>query len=121
MDHGNTLCLMFGRPLVQATQRPLKMREGMRLMLAARSAPPHFVVNVMRIILQSVLTHTFVGTKLFIGTITHVTFVVQLEFTAFVLCCVFCREGFGVDSSLLWGLLEGRIKLGLKPRYLAQM
>ena len=33
---------------------------------AARSTPPHFVVNVVKIIVLSVLTHTVAGTKLFI-------------------------------------------------------
>ena len=34
--------------------------------------------------------------------------------------CVQCREGIGVDSSLLgWGI-EGRVKLGLQLGYMAQ-
>ena len=48
---------------------PRKMIEGMGLRFvhsAARSKPPHFVVSVMKIIVLSVLTHTLVGTKLFI-------------------------------------------------------
>ena len=41
---------------------------------------------------------------------THVIFFVQRDFTDFVLCCVLLREGFGVDSGLLGGLLSGRGK-----------
>ena len=37
-----------------------------------------------------------------------------------VLRCVLYREGFGVDSGLLAGFLEGRITLGLKLGYLVQ-
>ena len=83
------------------------LEYGMRLRFvhcAARSTPPHFVVHVMIIIVQSVLTLTFMGTKRFLGTI-HVTCVEQVESTNLVLCFVLCREGFGVDSGLFGGLL----------------
>ena len=44
--------------------------------------------------------------------------VLQVEFTNLILCCVLCREGFGVDCGTLWGPLEGRMNLGLKSGYL---
>ena len=44
--------------------------------------------------------------------------VLRVEFTALVFCCVLYQEGSGVDSGLLWGLPEGRVKLGLKLGYL---
>ena len=99
MDHGNTFPLMFGIPLMQATQLPHKMMESVHC--APRSTPPHFGVNVMTIIVLSVLTHTLVVTKLFIG-IPQITCVVEVKFAALVFCCVLCREG--VDSGLLGGL-----------------
>ena len=46
------------------------MMEGMRLTFVhcdiRRSTQPHFVANVMKIIVQSVLTHKLVGTQLLI-------------------------------------------------------
>ena len=96
--------------------------EQMRLTFlhcVPRCTPPHFVVNVMKMMVLSVLIHTLVGAKLFICTM-YVTCVEEVKLMALVLCCVLCREGFGVDSGLLWGLLQGRVKLGLKSRYLVQ-
>ena len=52
---------------MQATKLPLKMIEEMMLRFvhwAIGSTPPHFVVNVMNTVVQSVLTPTLVGTKL---------------------------------------------------------
>ena len=62
-ERGNTFPFMVRRLLMQATQLPRKMMKGVRLSLvhrAARSSPPHFVVCVMKIMVQSVLTQTFV-------------------------------------------------------------
>ena len=92
--------LMLGRLLLQATQLPPNMMmERIRLRTAhcaARSTSPHYVVNR--------LTVFFLDQNCLFGT-THGTVAVQGEFTDLVLCCVLCREGFGVDSSLLGGLL----------------
>ena len=67
--------------------------EGMRLRFvpfAVKSIPPHLVVNAMSTIVLSVLTHAFVGTRLFIR---H-TCLEELEFTVVCyvvcLCCVVC-------------------------------
>ena len=52
---------------MQSTQQPRKMIERMMLRCvrcAARSTPPQFVVHVMKFVVQSVMTHTFVGAKL---------------------------------------------------------
>ena len=59
------LPLMFAILLMQATQPPRKMMEWMRLALCSQKQP-HFVVNTMKSIVLSVLTHTLVGAKLFI-------------------------------------------------------
>ena len=69
MDHEDTFPGMFGTVLMQATQLPCKMMEWMRLAFvhcAAKSIPSHFVVNVVKITVLSVLTHTLVGAKLFL-------------------------------------------------------
>ena len=69
MDHGNKFLLVFRRLLMLATQLLHKLMEGMWLTFvhcAARSTPPHFVVNIWKIIGRSVLTHISPGTKLFI-------------------------------------------------------
>ena len=137
MEHGNTFFLMFGILWMHATQLPRKMMEWMRLTVvhcAPRSTPLHFVVNAMKKnIVLSVLTHRHVGAKLFVwhafqeassvpgfekknclfGTI-HVTCAEVVEFIALVLCCVLSKEGFGVGSGLFGGLIQGRVKLGLK-------
>ena len=45
--------LMFGRLLMEATEPPCEMTEGMRLRFAhcaTSSTPPHFVVNGMKIV-----------------------------------------------------------------------
>ena len=66
-DHGTMFCLIFGRRLMQATHPPRKMRGGMRLMFVhcvAKSAPPHFVVSAMSIIVLILFTCTLVGTAL---------------------------------------------------------
>ena len=47
-------------------------------------------------VVQDVLTHALVETKLFIRTI-DVTVLRQLELIDLVLCCVLCTNGFGVD------------------------
>ena len=63
----NTFPVMFGIPLVQSTHLPGNMMEWMRLAFvhsAPRSTPPHFVVNVIRSIVLSVLTHTIVETMM---------------------------------------------------------
>ena len=57
MYHGNMLPLMFRKLLMQATQLPYKMMEGMTLgfvYCAVRSTPPQFVVHVVEIIVRSV-------------------------------------------------------------------
>ena len=53
---------------MQVAQLPRKMMEWMRLMFvhcAPKSAPPHFVVNVIKSLVLSVMTHILVGSKLF--------------------------------------------------------
>ena len=74
MGCGNTVPLMMkgydGGRLMQATQLPRGIMEGMRLgclHCAVSGTPPHFVVNAVSNIVQSVLTHTLVETELFIG------------------------------------------------------
>ena len=47
--------------------------------------PPHFVVNVMQIIVLSLLTYTLVRTKLCVD-MGYVTRVEEVEFSALVLC-----------------------------------
>ena len=77
---------MFKILLMQATQLPHKM-EWMRLTFvhcAPRSTPPPFVVNVMKTILLSVLTHTSCGDKTVYLAQVHVTCVEEVEFTALV-------------------------------------
>ena len=54
--------------------------------LHSRSTPPHFVVNVMQIIVLIVLTHALTG---------YVTRVEEVEFSALVLCCVLEMERVG--------------------------
>ena len=74
--------------MVQANRTPHKMMEGMRLRFVhcdARSTPPHFVMNVRKIIVQSILTDTPVGTKLFIG---HDTCHMCLWWTALSVDCL---------------------------------
>ena len=54
---------------MQTTQLPRKIMEGMRsrfVHCVVGSTPPHFVVDAISAIVQSVLTHTLVGTVLFI-------------------------------------------------------
>ena len=90
MDHENTFPIMCGRLLVQASQLPCKMMEGTMLRFvhcAARSTSPHFVVNVMKIIAQSVLTHKLVGTKLFIRHNTRQVCCAKGSHRFGLLCC----------------------------------
>ena len=71
-----TLFSLYGRPWVQEilcvgryVTGPCKMVVKMRLMCvfyAATSTPPHFLVGVKKIVAPNVLTHTLMGTKLFI-------------------------------------------------------
>ena len=56
---------------------------------AVTSIPPHFVVNAMSTIVLSVLTTCLWGQDCLLDT-THVTRIVEVEFTAVVLCCVLC-------------------------------
>ena len=103
--HGNMLRLAFGRLLMQATQLPHTMMEGIRLRFAhcaASSTPTDFVVNGMKIIAQRYCPRHLWG----IGT-THVTSVVQKEVTYFVLSSVLCREGFGLILVCFGGLSRG--------------
>ena len=69
--HLSIQCLYRPFPLMvgRLTQLPHQMMEGMRLRpvyCGIRSTSPHFVVNVMKIIVLIVLTHTVAGMKLFI-------------------------------------------------------
>ena len=108
MDHENTFPVMFGRLLMQETPLLHKMTEGMRLRFvhcAARSTPPWFVANVMKILVQHILTHTLVGQNWLVDT-KHIKFVVQRELSDLVLCCVLYKEGCGVDCGLLGGLRQ---------------
>ena len=107
---------------MQATQLPCKMMQGMRLGFvhsAARSTPPYFVVNVMKIIVQSLLSHKLVGTRQFSMHKKYHSCCAK-GIHRFLSCCVVCRQGVGVDSGLLVVFLYGRVKLGLKSGYLAQ-
>ena len=59
--------LMCGQLLMQPAGLPYNMIVGMRLMcvlLAVKSTPSHFLVK-KKTILPNVLTHGFVGTKMF--------------------------------------------------------
>ena len=118
MDYGNTFPLMFGILLMKATQLPRNIMEWMRLTVVL--CPQKH--TIIKIIVLSVLTHTFLhlwAQNCLFGTIC-VTCVEEVKFTTRVSCCLLCREGFGVDSGVLWGLLQGRVKLGLESGYLVQ-
>ena len=115
MDRGNTFPLMFETLLMQATLPPHKMVQRMRLRFvhcAARSTH-HFVVNLMKIIVLSVLTHKCVGTKLFIWRNTcHMLSKWNSQIMSYVVFSV--GKGLGLSLVCLGGLLSGRVKLELK-------
>ena len=84
------------RLLMRAIQLPHKMH------CTVRSTPPHFVVNAMNNIVQSVLTHTLVGTKLFIRHNTcHMFSESGIHSFGLVLCDV-CFVGKGLALILVF-------------------
>ena len=80
---------------MQAIQLPRKMMEWMGLKRTTT------LCGECNEYCESVLTHTLVGENCLLGTL-HATFIVQLEFTVLVLCCVLCREGLGLISICTW-------------------
>ena len=89
MDYGSIFPLMFGQQLMQS----MRLRF---VNCTFRSTPPHLVVNVIKIMVQSALMHTLVGTKLFIRHNTcHI-------------CCAIGNHRFGLfvcSVGMLLGLI----------------
>ena len=109
--------LMLGRLLMEATEPPCEMTEGMRLSFAhcaASSTPPHFVANGMKIVARSVRpTHSW-GPAYSAQHMSHLLCKRISNNWSHVVCFV-AKEGTTGATVGILGTNVGKHSLGVSP------